>query len=59
LRGAVGAAAEELTSPLISHLRNKPREELLVIERHAERDMKRYETMLRVVTAVLEDRRKV
>jgi hypothetical protein len=59
LRGAEGAAAEELASPLISHLRNKPREELLVIERHAERDMKRYETMLRVVTAVLEDRRKV
>jgi hypothetical protein len=56
MRNAEGAAAEALTSPVLSHLRNKSKAELLAVAQHAERDVKRYEAMLRVATSVLEDR---
>jgi len=59
MRDAEGAAAEALTSPVLTHLRNKSRAELLTVAQHAERDVKRYEMMLRVATSVLEDRGKV
>jgi hypothetical protein len=57
MRDAEGAAA--LTSRVLSHLRNKSRAELVAVEQHAERDVKRYETMSRVAMSVLEDRGKV
>jgi hypothetical protein len=52
------ASAAALTSPSLAYLKSKPREELLAIERDAQRSLRRYDDMLRLATTALEDRRK-
>jgi hypothetical protein len=53
------ASVAALTSPSLAHLKNKPRDELLTIERDAQRSLKRYGDMLHLATTALEDRRKI
>jgi hypothetical protein len=56
LRSSDSDAADELSSPRLAHLTSRTIDELGVIEQHAQRDVKRYEDMLRITTAVLDER---
>jgi hypothetical protein len=55
--GEADAAADELSSHRLAHLTARTTDELGVIEQHAQRDVNRYEEMLRITTAVLDERR--
>jgi hypothetical protein len=47
------AAGAVLASPVFAYLRNKTNEDLLVVEQHARRDLKRYDDTLRIAASVL------
>src|SRR5262249_49913931 len=58
LRGSTAeAASDELASPRLTHLSSRTTQDLVATEQRAQRDVKRYEDMLSIATAVLQARR--
>ena len=56
--GEVPQEDNALASPLFAHLNTKSKEELVALQKNAQRELTHYEDALRIGTTVLEERRR-